>query len=108
MRHDEADAGEPFRRAQSAADTAESCRSGAAALFPTAPTESERGEDGEQRKCDNGHDRFLLISSTGHRATRSALSRTATAAMTERGDGVGPRPTQQALSTRPASRTADR
>jgi hypothetical protein len=47
QRDDKADTGEPFRRTEPSADAAEARRSGAAALFPTAPTESERTKDGE-------------------------------------------------------------
>ncbi len=54
---DEADTGEPFHRTDAPGDTAEAGRTGAAVLKPTAPTESEQPEDGEQRERNNGHAR---------------------------------------------------
>ena len=82
----EADAGEPLHRTDAAGDPAETGRPGAAVLKPTAPTESEQTEDGEQRECDNGHDRS---SHQQHGSPRQAFrpSRTATAAMTNAATG---------------------
>jgi hypothetical protein len=58
-RDDEPGPGKPLDRTQTAADTAESGGAGAAALFPTAPTESDKGKHSVENERGDGRNRSL-------------------------------------------------